>query len=260
MLLVQYQFPLYLLAFGLGSAITAVCLCTPSGRRIWLLADLLWVVFGLLGALGAVVAEIYLADSSRVERQIGIARAAMADFDADVSRFRLGHCGAPQTQALGVLCDKADFLAASTARNADLPLFTALTTETSPLRIFDPFANPPATEETADRPGRTDGRDVRELLTFKPLDDTTRPALESLRETEPATAANFHILARSYASLVDEIRVLQRDWAYIKRRAWLLSLKIVAICLVSFAAPFRLGRAIANLRATYRPDQADHPS
>jgi len=260
MFLVQYQFPLIMLAFLVGSVITGICLCKPPGHRIWLLADLLWVVFGLFGALGAMVVEIYTADSSRIERRIDIARAASENFDRESGRFRLRHCDSPGGRALAVLCDKADFLAASTAGNADLPIFIEVAEQVSPLHNLNPFSDPPDTDAMAEIRARADRFDTRELLAFRPLDDTTRPALQKIQTTAPAIAGEFRILARSYESLIDQIRRLQQEWRYIESRAWLLMLKVVAICLVAFAAPFRLGRAIADLRAARRGGGPSQPA
>ncbi|WP_412508393.1 hypothetical protein [Roseovarius sp. SYSU LYC5161] len=260
MVLVDYQFPLYLLAFAAGCGITVACLCTPPGQRIWALADLLWVVFGLFGALGAVVADIYLADSSRIERQIGMTRAATIAFDRDVNAFRLGHCAAPGSAALATLCDKADFLAASTARNAALPLFTEASDNEAALRDLFPFSAPPDTKAMSEMRAQADALDTRELLAFQPIDSATRPALKTLDTRAPEVVGQFRILARSYESLVAQTRALQQEWAYIDSRAWLLGLKTLAICLVSFAAPFRLGRTIADLRAARRQKKDDQVS
>jgi len=252
MSLVQYQFPLIMLAVLVGSVITGICLCKPSGHRIWVLADLIWVVFGLFGALGAVVTQIYAADSSRIERQIDIAHAAITDFDEDVSRFRLRYCDGPRPGELAVLCDKADFLAASTATNVDLPLFIDVAEQALQLRSLNPFSEPRDTGAMPELRVRADSLDTRELLAFQPLDETTRPALDALQAIAPGIAGEFRILARSYDALIDQIRRLQQEWIFIESRAWLLKVQVLAICLVSFAAPFRLGRAIADLRASRR--------
>lgn len=257
--LVQYQFPLVVLAFLAGSAGMLVLLRKPPDHRLWPLADVLWVVFGLFGALAAVVAEFHNADSSRIARQAEITRAANAEFDRESGRFRLRNCDAPADPALVVLCDKADFLAASTSRNADLPLFIAVAEEASLLRRLDPFAPPKNTPDMAEMAARADAFDPGALLAFQPLDNRTRAALKSLQKTDPAIAGEYRILAQSYEALIAQTDRLQQEWAFLQSRAWLLSVQIVAISLVSFAAPFRLGRAITALkgRGAGDPDQFD---
>lgn len=264
MFLVQYQFLLVALAFLAGCAATVVMLRQPADSRVWPLADLLWVVFGLLGALGALVAEIHTADSSRIARQVDFARAATAEFDRASGRFRLRHCNDPLDGALATLCDKADFLAASTAENADLPLFMAAAEQASPLRRLNLFSDPRTDPESAAVEASAKDFDPDALLTFHPLDARTRPALKALQKTDPAVAGEYRILARSYEALIKEIDRLQREWAFLNARSWVLSLQIVAICLVAFAVPFRLGRAVAALTPRGRtgdgwkgPDQFD---
>lgn len=264
MILVQYQLAFVALAFLAGCAATAAMLRQPAESRVWPLADLLWVVFGLVGALGALVAEMHTADSSRIARQVDLARAASAEFDRASGRFRLRHCDDPPGAALATLCDKADFLAASTAANADLPLFMTAAEQASPRRSLNLFADPHTAAGTAAAEARADAFDPGALLAFQPLDARTRPALKELQKTDPALAGEFRILARSYEALIREIDRLQREWAYLDARSWVLALQIAAICLVAFAVPFRLGRAIAALTRRGRagdgwkgPDQFD---
>lgn len=72
-LIAQYQLQLLLSAFALGVIGVLFLFRKPPGHRAWKLADLLWVVLGGVGALVAIVAGLYTADSSRLDRQIDLA-------------------------------------------------------------------------------------------------------------------------------------------------------------------------------------------
>ena len=128
------QLSLLILSFVVGSLGTAFLFRKPAGHRAWRLADLVWVVVGGLGAVMAVMAGLYKADSSRLDRQIDIAYAATSAFDRDAARFRLRFCDPAYDPDTAVLCEKVEFLSASTASNSELPLFIAVTDKVSPLQ------------------------------------------------------------------------------------------------------------------------------
>ncbi len=243
MFLIENQVPLIALFFLAGCVGVGFIFRKPAGHRAWQLADLVWVVLGLIGALGAIVAGLYQADSSHVEREIGIAFAAHTRFDQDAGRFQLRYCEAPGPDGLAVLCDRADFLSASVAENADLPLFLAVTERRSALRRL--FGGALGEEELA---AMADALNPGMLLTFQPLDDTTREALARLQPVAPDIAADYRVLAKGYDTLIARTRRLKQEWEFLQARSWVLLVQILAICLVSFAAPFRLGKSIAELR------------
>ncbi len=243
------QFLLLMAFFLAGLVGTALIFRKPAGHRAWLMADLIWVVLGGFGALVAVLAGIYKADSSRIDRQIDIAFAATASFDQDAARFRLTYCEAPENSNIATLCDKVDFLSASTAENAALPLFIAVTDEVAPLRGLHFIVKGTGQGENMHAMvEKADSFDTSEFLSFPPLDDATIPAMNALRSTRPGVAANFQIIAQSYTDLIAQVGKLKEEWEFLQANSHILVLQIIALCLVSFAAPFRLGKSIVELR------------
>ena len=237
---------LFLIAFFLvGCLGTALLLRKPAGHRAWLLADLVWVVLGGFGALGAVLAGIYKADSGQINRQIDVAFAASSAFDRDAARFRLSYCETPSGAPIMVLCDKADFLSASTAENADLPLFIAITSEVTPLRSLNFFGGG---DDSHGMMEQADEFDPDQFLVFAARDADTDAALVQVRSSDPAIAADFEILASSYDALIAQVTKLKDEWEFLQQNAYILLIQIIAICLVSFAAPFRLGKSIVDIR------------
>ncbi len=261
------QLPLLILFFVIGSVGTAFLFRKPAGHRAWKLADLVWVVLGGIGALVAVLAGLYASDSSRLDRQIDVAYAASRAFDRDAARFRLRFCDPAFDPDTAVLCDKVEFLSASTASNADLPLFIAVTNEVAPLQGLQFLFGRQAKDDMEERRGmaaKADAFDIEQFLVFTPLDDATQTAIDNMRRKVPTIAGDYVILAQSYDDLIDQVGKLQDEWEYLQANAHILVLQIIALCLVSFAAPFRLGKSIVELRAsligdTPAPDALDQP-
>ncbi|MEP3329146.1 hypothetical protein [Sedimentitalea sp.] len=239
----DHQLALLFASFAAGCIGVAVIFGKPAGSKAWKLADLLWVVLGGLGAVTAGLAGVYKSDSSLLDRQIDVAYALTDAFDRDAARFRLRYCENGSDADLRTLCDKVEFLSASTAGNAALPLFLAITESTGTLRALPLFSSQPAPEQMD-----ADAFDEAAFLAFVALDDTTRPALASLRAPQPEIAADFQILASTYDELIAQIRRLMAEWEFLRASAAILVLQTLALCLVSFAAPFRLGKSLADLR------------
>lgn len=246
MFILDNQLSLLIFFFVAGCIGTAFLLSKPAGHRAWLLADLVWVVLGGFGALGAVLAGIYKADTGTINRQIDVAYAASTAFDRDAARFRLTYCEAPDGVQVAVLCDKADFLSASTAENSELPLFIAITGEAMPLRSLNFFGGKP--EHSDEMMEKADAFDPAEFRAFVARDEAVVAALKALRPLKPRVAADFGVLADSYERLIAQVTKLRDEWTFLQSRAYILLIQIIAICLVSFAAPFRLGKSLVELR------------
>lgn len=253
----QNQLPLLILFFLIGSIGTAFLFRKPAGHRAWKLADLVWVVLGGVGALVAVLAGLYTSDSSRLDRQIDVAYAAGLAFDRDAARFRLRFCDPAFDPDTAILCEKVEFLSASTASNADLPLFIAVTNEVAPLQGLHFLFGSQAKDEQDEMRAMADKADafnIDQFLVFTTLDDITQAAIDNMRRKVPAIAGDYLILAQSYDDLVEQVGKLKDEWEYLQDNAHILVLQIIALCLVSFAAPFRLGKSVVELRASLSAD------
>ena len=85
-------------------------------------------------------------------------------------------------------------------------------------------------------------------LFFTSLDEPTQAAVDNMRRKVPTIAGDFLILARAYDDLIEQTRRLRDEWSYLQSNAYILVLQVLALCLVSFAAPFRLGKSLVDLR------------
>ncbi|EEX10223.1 conserved hypothetical protein [Ruegeria lacuscaerulensis ITI-1157] len=248
------QLLLLLLFFAAGLVGTAFLFRKPAGHRAWKLADLLWVVLGGLGALVAVLAGLYTTDSSRLDRQIDVAYAASLAFDRDAARFRLRFCDPAYDNDLKVLCEKVEFLSASTASNAELPLFIAVTNEVAPLQGLHFLLGGRSRDQMDamhEKAAKADAFDIDQFLVFTSVDPATQAAIDTMRRKVPAIAGDYIILAQSYDDLIAQVGKLKDEWEYLQANAHILVLQIIALCLVSFAAPFRLGKSLVELRSSF---------
>lgn len=242
------QLLLILMFFVTGLIGTAFLFRKPAGHHAWKLADLVWVILGGFGALVAVVAGIYKSDSGHLERQIDVAYAATAAFDRDAARFRLRFCDPAYDGDIAVLCEKIEFLSASTAGNAELPLFIAVTDEVAPLQgITFLLGARSDIQEMQDMAAQADAFDPDAFLVFSSLDDATQEAVDNMRRKVPTIAGDFLILARAYDALIAQVQRLKEEWEYLQDNAHILMLQLFALCMVAFAAPFRLGKSLVEL-------------
>lgn len=242
------QLSLIILSFVAGSLGTAFLFRKPAGHRAWRIADLVWVVVGGLGAIMAVMAGLYKADSSRLDRQIDIAFASTSAFDRDAARFRLRFCEPAYDPDIGVLCNKVEFLSASTASNAELPLFIAITDKVSPLQRLSFLPARGGDKHMTAMTAQIKAFEAEPFLVFATMDEETEAALGNMRRKVPAIAGDYTILARGYEQLIDQVSTLKDEWEFLQANTYILVLQILALCLVAFAAPFRLGKSIVELQ------------
>ncbi|MGB3178747.1 MAG: hypothetical protein WBC68_08065 [Albidovulum sp.] len=250
--ILEHQLPLILLGFLLGVIGTGLLMRLHISHHAWKWADLNWVVLGGIGALVAVLAGVYKTDSSRLDRQIDIAYAATSAFDRDAARFRLAHCeidhpGQAFRASIRDLCNKVEFLSASTATNSALPIFIAVTERAMPLQGLHLFSG--GRPETDAMAAEVASFDSAPFLAFEAQDDLTRAAVDLLRQAPSVTgiAAQYQVIARAYEELIEEVTHLRDEWQFLQDNSGILALQVIAVCLVAFAAPFRLGKSIVDL-------------
>lgn len=248
--LLANQLTLMLAAFAAGLVGWLLVLAKPAGSRAWKLADFLWVIFGGFGTLAAVVAGLYRADTSRIDRQIDLAYTSMRAFDRDAARFRLRYCEGADG-AIHVLCDKVEFLSAATAINGRLPLFLDITRAAMPLQSLRLFSGRDSgTGDMMAMMRQADGFDPGSILSFATTDPQITAALQDLHHDAAGTAiaADYQVLASSFDDLTGQARRLKEEWDYLRAHSQFLAVQVLALCLVAFAAPFRIGKSLADLR------------
>lgn len=242
------QIPILAGCFLIGMVATVWCMRLSNSGRLWQLADLSWVLFGGFGALTAILAGLYQDDSNRLHRQIDVAYSATGDFDRDAARFRLRYCQTPDTADADLqhLCEKVEFLSASTASNAALPLFISLTQQTTTHSGIYLFA--PNTANAMRMDDQIKEIDTESFLTFDTMDPDTLAATDRLMKQAPQVSADFMILSRAYDELIMQVQRLKDEYDLLVANSGILALQIMGLCLVALTAPFRLGKSIVDLR------------
>lgn len=252
--LIDHQIPLILGSFALG--LLGAFLVYRYGRRsFWgRVADLVWVGFGGLGALAAILSGIYQDDRSRLDRQVDVAYAVTRGFDADASRFRLAYCDvgpayASVAEDVRSLCDRVEFLHASTARTRRLPIFLEVAETAKPLSALRLFLGGPEPRDDAEMRAEAEAFDATELLAFAARTEATEAATARLarRPLTVGIAAEYQVIAMTYEELIATMERLIEEWRYLQSHSLVLALQVVALCLIALAAPFRLGKSMADL-------------
>ncbi len=252
---IEHQIGLTLAAFAAGILGAAWVYRSDRTSRWWRVADLAWVGLGGLGALAAILAGLYQDDDRRLARQIDVAYALARTFDADAARFRLAHCerdlqGPAVRPHVLALCGQVEFLSASAARNSDLPLFLDVVGTAAPLRSLSfLFGAPEGAMDAGGMEARAEAFDAEAFLSFAARTDETDAAIAALG-TSAATAgiaAEYQVIAQSYEALIATMERLIADWRFLRDHSLVLALQVIAICLIALAAPFRLGKSVADL-------------
>src|SRR5690606_32180448 len=125
--------------------------------------------------------------------------------------------------AIRTLCDKVEFLSASTAGNARLPLFISVTERAAPLQGLHLFFGGGDKDEMEAATRAAAGLDSGEFLAFAAEDAGTQGAVALLREAPSVAgvAAEYQVLARAYENLVGEVMTLRDEWDYLQSRGWI---------------------------------------
>lgn len=240
-----YQLPLILACFLLGCLGALTLFRRTEDTKAWLLADVIWVALGGVGAVVAIAAGIYQEDSTALNRQITVAYTASRAFDSDAARFRLRYCAETSDADLTTLCEKVEFLSASSAENTALPLFLTITERAAPLEGISLLFG--SARDHAEMSQAAAELEMAEFLAFDTRDVPTIMAVENIAPTRQEIAADYRVLALTYDTLIEDIAALRDGWQRLQSGRALLILQIIALCLVAFAAPFRLGRTIDSL-------------
>lgn len=243
-------------SFVLGSIIAALIYRRAQSSLSWKVADFVWVVLGGVGAIAALLSASYQDERSRIDRQIDISYAITKSFEASANRFLLLYCDkdrqGPQFRAtVVVVCKKTIALTTSAKANSKLPLFLDVAQTRSPLSSLGLLLGGQNQAASADGMSKTsamamvEGFDAAELQTIAVIDYATRTALSTL-EASPFVeiSIDYQVLAGSYSDLVKQLGQVKAEWDYLEENSVVLILQVIALCLIAFAAPFRLGKSI----------------
>jgi hypothetical protein len=254
--LVENQVASIIGSFILGSIIAGLIYRHAQSSLSWKVADFVWVALGGVGAIAALLSGSYQNERGRIDRQIDISYAITKSFETSANRFLLLYCdkdrqGPPFRAVVVVVCKKTIALTTSAKANSELPLFLDLAQTRPPLSSLglllgwqDPRANSDGMTKTSAK-AMVDGFDMAELQTIAVIDYSTRTALSTLEASPHAgISVDYQVLAGTYSDLIKQLGRVKAEWDYLEQNSIVLLLQVVALCMIAFAAPFRLGKSI----------------
>ncbi len=255
--LVENQLLSILGSFCLGSIVAALLYRYAQSSLSWRMADFIWVALGGVGAIAALLSGTYLDENSRVNRQIDISYAVSKNFDTMAERFKLLHCqfdrqGPGLREPTLVLCEKLRALTKSAVAYQDLPLFLELTAPKIRLAGLDwLYPAQPDTDDAASQEkmaAQVASFDTAALLTVASNDWPAAQAWNRLNGSASSdVAADYQVISVTYEDLVATLGRVKAEWDYLQANSVVLLLQVLALCLIAFAAPFRLGRSFTDL-------------
>lgn len=150
-----------------------------------------------------------------------------------------------------VVCKKTIALTTSAKTNSELAFFIDVA-QTRPLLSSIGFLLGGRNQATrADGMSKTcamamvDGFDVAQLQTIAVIDYATRTALSSFEASPHADiSVDYQVLAGTYSNLIKQLGRVKAEWDYLEENSIVLILQVIALCMIAFAAPFRLGTSI----------------
>jgi hypothetical protein len=257
--LVENQLLSIIGSFCLGSIVAALLYRYAQSSLSWRMADFIWVALGGVGAITALLSGTYLDENSRVNRQIDISYAISKNFDTMAERFKLLHCqfdrqGPGLREPTLVLCEKLRALTKSAVANQDLPLFLELTVPKIRLAGLNwlypvqPGADATDTASQEKMAAQVANFDTAALLTVASNDWPAAQAWNRLNGSASAeVAVDYQVISETYEDLVATLGRVKAEWDYLQANSVVLILQVLALCLIAFAAPFRLGRSFTDL-------------
>ena len=87
--------------------------------------------------------------------------------------------------------------------------------------------------------------DTAALLSVASDDWPTVQAWNQLNGSAQAeVAADYQVISETYEDLVATLGRVKAEWDYLEANSLVLLLQVIALCLIAFAAPFRLGKSL----------------
>lgn len=132
--IVENQFFLIIVFFIIGTVTAHRLFFARNQKKIWKIADLGWIIAGGLSAATAVILSVLLSEINSVRRESDIFTAAVASFNKDAKRFMQVYCTdradwrfSPVFRENGtILCAHIRKIEAETAEDAKLVRFASI--------------------------------------------------------------------------------------------------------------------------------------
>jgi hypothetical protein len=273
-LLVEHQTIITLSTFSFGLLCLGILLKKRDGH-VWKIVDLVWVVFGGGAAISAVIASIYINKDGVLARQVDVLKANMTSISTDARRFNEEHCSETSEIAfyasmVSTLCANNRVMIESITQEEQRPFFSEISDITEELREFagkeistqieplDDFLDPNTT-------GNNDPDIIKSIFTnaditivleglkldlLDPLNNSATSAISALRRSGLYfdMTADYTSIAREYQKITQQLANVGTAWELNQQDFQFVVARALAIALVAFAFPLRVGKSIHDLR------------
>ncbi|MFK7867622.1 MAG: hypothetical protein AB8B58_00125 [Roseobacter sp.] len=275
--IIDNQILFLVLAFAIGLILSLFLLNQTHEKKVWRYADLLWIVVGGIGALVAFIVSVFLSNVATTERSIVLVQSSISNAHSDAVAIAAKYCSEAifprhlpyYADDFALLCDAVGGIKEQTAKDSDaFSLVTLLEEErpnASPFSMdefhFDPSQAAFDPKKVIEFSGMTEALSA---ALERPGDfssvffkfDIDNPAFESARieligsGVYTDLALEYGALKSEYERLVLEFDELRIVWNDIVEQRWLLLMRTIALGMLSFSLPLRLGKSVFEIRET----------
>lgn len=255
-LLSTHQLAFIGLCFVLGLAALALCL-RSQGTSKWVVADLIWIVFGAGAAFTAVFATFYLSERANLARKVDLTLVRIELLLHDIARFEQGRCDwglAPEGDAAPAeLCAAAAGFRDALERNVALGIFLEVA-DVAGLGMNPAEAMRAATAMGAAPPEHGMGMAATlysGIAWPEPPAAPLEAAVAAIADPglRASVSAEFLALHGGFGDIRRNVTAIYEAWEANERRFYFVILRILALGSVAFALPLRVGKAFADLPA-----------
>lgn len=263
-----HQWFIYFISVLLGVLVAIFALVRRKTEQFWKLVDLTWISVGTIATVAAVTTTLYISEISDAQRRIDRLRATIADLNTDAEMFVAIHCSERTLSsiiqvtslAMREACQDAIVVASETQSTSDLISFTELLAPS--IAINGEESRQRQIHAAFDLTANTYTNENGTELTMASLIQAKWLSRAKLNDAEFEGLGNTILFTGFYdkfffelsairsrsASIAMEVESLRSSWQLILGKRSLLALRVIALTLISFVAPLRIGKSIFDIQ------------
>lgn len=279
----KYQIVIIVLVLLLGTTVSIFLLFTKRTQQTWRVVDLIWIVFGGVGAGTAFFVSLYLTDVSNTQASINLLKSKISNLHDASSIASSRYCSRPPSEFLpfyitsshGTICSAFEGMASETSRDSSAFDFIDLLNEnnnnvSSPKtveEILNALKGPspmsvPNSEvlETENQIGNSLEFSSLEIgmsvfWSFDVKDILYQNAALRLKESgiHSELAFEFFALKSQFIEITSEFEKMENTWDEIRQQRWWLFVRTLSLTMIAFCLPLRIGKSIHEITKWKNP-------
>jgi hypothetical protein len=294
-LIIAYQVLLVSMLFILG-VVAAVLVTIYSTDSRWKIVDLVWVIFGGIAAVSALIASIYISDDTRIARRVDLIYSMFDRIGLDTEQFIFEHCDDSNILPffrgnIQDVCNPIVSLRSTLVLINRQPLFTEVSEISSlqtkedevlalsfannlgkgPFVEFDLETNKKLEFLLGSGSMMSNGEAGVNFYAVQPLSLKDLREVSSILKGDKVSnslrsldSSGFHremisdhaSISRAFSTLIEQFQALTTAWEVNQNNYYFVALRVIALCFVAFSFPLRVGKSIHDMRRTKTSKQA----